>query len=156
MACFPELPAKLHLRGYLLGQPSSPAAYRTPCEQWYHLGKHGAVVHALAYSLSTGWMGENHFANIPVAVYGVNLLLAAIAFYILQKTIMKQVPEQSRLVIALKKQEVKGVVSVVLYLISIVSALFYPVVSAIVIIFTAILWLIPDKRIEAALKDAHK
>ncbi len=116
---------------------------------------------ALLFMLSlipftTGWMGENHFANIPVAIYSLNLLLAAIAFYILQRCIMAQVSDHSKLVVALKKQETKGIVSVVMYIIAVAGGVYYPLVSAIVIIFTAILWLIPDKRIEAALKEEHR
>lgn len=101
---------------------------------------------------TTGWMGENHFANTPVAIYSLNLLLAAVAFYFLQKTIMAQVPDQSKLVVALKKQELKGFVSVVLYVIAVVGGMYYPLISGVAIVFTAILWLIPDKRIEAALE----
>lgn len=104
---------------------------------------------------TTGWMGENHFANIPVAVYAFNLLLCAIAFYILQKVIMTQVTNHTSLVEALKKQETKGMISLVLYIVSVVSGLFYPVISAILIGITAILWLIPDRNIEAALKEVH-
>lgn len=104
---------------------------------------------------TTGWMGENHFANIPVAVYAFNLLLCAIAYYFLQKTIMRQVPANTRLVVALKKQEMKGFVSLAFYIVSIVSALFYPIVSALFIGITAVIWLIPDMNIEAALKEEH-
>jgi uncharacterized membrane protein len=104
---------------------------------------------------TTGWMGENHFANIPVAIYALNLLLCAIAFYFLQKTIMAQVPNDSSLVIALKKQEVKGFISVFFYIGAIIGALYYPLISGILIGFTAILWLIPDRNIEAALREEH-
>ncbi|WP_276134340.1 TMEM175 family protein [Polluticoccus soli] len=102
---------------------------------------------------TTGWMGENHFANTTIAVYSFNLLLAAIAFYILQKTIMAQVSNHSKLVVALKKQEAKGFVSVVLYIIAVVGGLYYPFISGVAIGITTILWLIPDKRIEAALSE---
>lgn len=102
---------------------------------------------------TTGWMGENHFASIPVAVYSFNLLLCAVTFYILQKTIMAQVSEQTRLVQALKKQEAKGILSLVLYILAVVSGLFYPFVSGMLITFTAIIWLIPDRRIESALRE---
>lgn len=104
---------------------------------------------------TTGWMGENHFANIPVAVYSFNLILCAITFYFLQKTIIAQVPNDTRLVAALKKQEAKGFVSLGFYIISIISALYYPLISAILISFTAILWVIPDRNIERALRDEH-
>lgn len=102
---------------------------------------------------TTGWMGENHFANIPVAVYSFNLLLAAIAFYVLQKIIMAQVSNHTKLVVALKKQEAKGFASVVLYIIAVVGGVYYPLISGVAIGITTILWLIPDKRIEAALSE---
>lgn len=104
---------------------------------------------------TTGWMGENHFARVPVAVYSFNLLLCGCAYYILQKIIMAQVNDDSRLVAALKKQETKGMLSLALYIAAIVSSMFYPAVSAVLIGLTAILWLIPDRNIEVALKDEH-
>lgn len=104
---------------------------------------------------TTGWMGENHFAKFPVALYAFNLLLCAVTFSILQKAIMAQVANHTGLVIALRKQEMKGMVSLAFYIVSLISAFFYPVISAVFIVITAILWLIPDKRIEKALKEEH-
>jgi uncharacterized membrane protein len=104
---------------------------------------------------TTGWMGENHFANIPVAIYSFNLLLCAFAFYFLQRTIIAQVPKNTKLVLALQKQEVKGFVSVGFYIIAVIGALYYPLISAAAIGITAVLWLIPDRNIEAALKEEH-
>src|SRR5205085_715313 len=60
---------------------------------------------------TTGWMGENHFGKMPVAVYGVNLLLCGIGFFILQKTIMAHYTHSTTLTEALKKQEKKGILS---------------------------------------------
>ncbi len=105
---------------------------------------------------STGWMGENHFDKLPVAVYAINLLLCAIAFYFLQNAIMSHYTHSSQLIEALKKQEKKGLVSVALYITSVVFAFFYPLVSALCIVITAILWIIPDKNIEEALKEEEK
>jgi uncharacterized membrane protein len=102
---------------------------------------------------TTAWMGENHFSNIPVATYAVNLLFCAIAFYILQKTIMAHYTQSSKLIEALKKQEIKGIISLLMYITSIPCALYYPAISALLIIATAIMWIIPDKRIENALKE---
>ncbi len=102
---------------------------------------------------STGWMGENHFSKLPVALYGVNLLGCAISYTILQKTIMSHYTHSTALIEALKKQEKKGLVSLVLYILSIVFAFFYPMISAILIFAVAVMWVIPDKNIEKALKE---
>lgn len=102
---------------------------------------------------TTGWMGENHFGNIPVSVYGMNLLLCAIAFYFLQLSIMKHYSHTNILIDALKKQERKGIISLLLYVVSIVCAFWFPIISAGIFIGTAIWWVIPDKNIERALKE---
>jgi uncharacterized membrane protein len=100
---------------------------------------------------STGWMGENHFDELPVAVYGVNMLLCAIAYYILQQVIMSGTTYSSRLVVALNKQKKKGYISLVIYTISIPCAFFYPLLSTLLFVSIAILWIVPDKHIEQAL-----
>lgn len=102
---------------------------------------------------STAWMGENHFHKIPVALYAVNLLLCAIAFYILQKTIMSHYTKTSKLIEALKKQEKKGIISLLIYIISIPCAFLYPLISALLFVIVSIMWIIPDKNIEQALKE---
>jgi len=102
---------------------------------------------------STGWMGENHFDKIPVAIYAINLSLCAIAFYILQKVIIYHYTHSSKLIEALKKQDKKGMISLLIYLISIPVAFFYPVISASFFVLIAIMWIIPDKAIEQALKE---
>ena len=102
---------------------------------------------------TTGWMGANHFQELPVAVYGVNLLFCAIAYYILQKTIMAHHTFPENLAEAMKKQEKKGIVSLILYIAVIPSAFISPLVSEIIIVTVAIMWVIPDKNIERALKD---
>ena len=102
---------------------------------------------------TTGWMGENHFASIPVCAYAVNLLLCAMSFYFLQVSIVAQYKEETALSKALQKQMIKGYVSLATYLISIVCALFSPTISYILIIGTAVLWVVPDKNIERALKE---
>ena len=102
---------------------------------------------------TTGWMGENHFDELPVALYAVNLLLCAIAYYILQKTIMKHHPLSEKLTEAMKKQEKKGMLSLFLYIVSIVSAFINPAISEIIFAIVAIMWVIPDRNIERALRD---
>ncbi|HTF02550.1 MAG TPA: TMEM175 family protein [Bacteroidia bacterium] len=105
---------------------------------------------------STGWMGENHFDNVPVAIYGVSLLLCAVSYYFLQMCIMKHYTHTTKLIIALQKQRKKGIVSLVGYIVSISCAFFLPIVSACVIVGIAIWWVIPDKNIEEALKDQRQ
>jgi uncharacterized membrane protein len=102
---------------------------------------------------TTGWMGENHFDELPVAIYAVNLLLCGIAYYILQKTIMAHHTFTEKLAEAMKKQEKKGMASLVLYIISVVSAFYNPLISEIIFAVVAIMWVIPDRNIEKALKD---
>ena len=102
---------------------------------------------------STGWMGENHFDKLPVAVYAVNLLLCAIAYSILQIAIMSAHSHSSKLIEALKKQEKKGFFSLAIYIISIPCAFFYPIVSALLFVFVSVIWIIPDPNIEHALKE---
>ncbi len=102
---------------------------------------------------STGWMGENHFAQLPVAFYSINLLFCAVAYYILQKAIMSDYKHSSKLIEALKKQEKKGIISLFIYLASIPCAFFFPFISALLIVAVSILWVIPDKNIEEALRE---
>jgi uncharacterized membrane protein len=101
---------------------------------------------------STGWMGENHFAGLPVAAYAVNLLLCAIAYYILGKVIMLHYTQTTRLTEALQKQEKKGIISLVIYLISILCAIYYPLISYLLFVLVAVIWVIPDKNIEEAVR----
>jgi len=102
---------------------------------------------------TTGWMGENHFQELPVAVYGINLLLCAIAYYTLQKTIMAHHTFPEKLAAAMKKQEKKGMASLLLYIVSVVAAFVNPLISEVLFAVVAIMWIIPDKNIERALRE---
>lgn len=102
---------------------------------------------------TTGWMGENHFDKLPVAVYGVNLLLSGVTFYILQQVIKYSNPQNSKLESAFKKLQIKGIISLVIYSISIPFAFYKPLISACLFVVISIMWVIPDKNIEKALKD---
>lgn len=99
----------------------------------------------------TGWMGENHFAALPTALYGVVMLMAAIAYYILQKTIMASQGESSVLKQALGT-DIKGKVSPVLYLLAIGGACIKPWIADVLYALVALMWLVPDKRIEHVLR----
>jgi uncharacterized membrane protein len=101
---------------------------------------------------ATGWMGENNFAPLPVVLYGLVLLLAAIAYFILTRVLIACHDANSVLVIALKR-DFKGKISLVLYaiaiLLSFVNAWFTCAIYALV----ALMWLIPDRRIESLIKS---
>ncbi|MBE9140190.1 DUF1211 domain-containing protein [Nodosilinea sp. LEGE 07088] len=98
----------------------------------------------------TGWLGENPFAVLPVVFYGVVLLCAAIAYFILTQALISCEGRDSALAIALGR-DWKGKVSVVIYAIAIPLAFFIPWLACLLYILVAILWLIPDRRIEKAL-----
>jgi uncharacterized membrane protein len=98
----------------------------------------------------TGWMGENHFGNLPTAVYGIVLLMSAIAFWILQSTIIKSHGQDSILKKAVGK-DLKGNISRVIYLIAILLSHTVQWLSLSLYVAVAIMWLIPDRRIEGAL-----
>ena len=98
----------------------------------------------------TGWVGENHFAVIPTALYGVVLLMAAVAYWILQQTIIARHGRESLLAQAVGS-DVKGKISPVIYVIAIIVAFFMPWVAGALYVLVAALWLVPDRRIERAL-----
>jgi uncharacterized membrane protein len=100
----------------------------------------------------TGWMGENHFATLPTAVYGGVLLAAAIAYYILQKLIIAQQGANSKLKAAIGK-DIKGKLSPLIYLVAIALAFINQWVSDGLYVLVALMWLIPDRRIESQMKE---
>jgi uncharacterized membrane protein len=101
---------------------------------------------------TTGWMGENHFATWPAAAYGVVLLMAAIAYWILQQRIVASQGKESVLRRAIRK-DWKGKLSPVLYLIAIILAFVSPWVSVAIYVFAALIWVVPDRRIERVLTE---
>jgi uncharacterized membrane protein len=102
---------------------------------------------------ATGWMGENHFAAAPSALYGVVLLMAGIAYLILQQLIIASQGPDSILKKAVRG-DWKGKVSPVLYAAAILSAFWWKWISLGLYVFVALLWLIPDRRIEHVLRSA--
>ncbi|MBK7979329.1 MAG: DUF1211 domain-containing protein [Ignavibacteriae bacterium] len=101
---------------------------------------------------ATAWMGENHFETIPSITYGVILFFSAIAYYILQIQIIKTHGENSDLK-AVIGNDFKGKVSVVLYLTAILAGFIFKWISFGIYILVALIWLIPDKRIEKKFSD---
>jgi len=103
---------------------------------------------------TTGWMGENHLASIPTAVYGSVLLLSGLAYLILQRAIIKLQGKESRLKAAVGN-DAKGKTSAMLYLIAVALSFVDSRVSIAIYILVALIWLVPDKRIESRLNAHH-
>ena len=98
----------------------------------------------------TAWMGENHAAPLPTALYGVVMVLAAASYTILQTTIIRRQGPHSRLREAVQR-DVKGKLSMVAYLASIPLAFVEPWISIAIFVIVALMWLVPDRRIESRL-----
>ena len=95
----------------------------------------------------TGWMGENHFAALPSALYGVVLLMSGLAYWILSKAIIASEGPDSLLAKAVGKDR-KGMMSIVLYAIAIPLAFVNAWIPQLFYVGVALMWLIPDRRIE--------
>ena len=103
----------------------------------------------------TGWMGENHFAPLPTALYGLVLFLAGIAYYILEQTIIRSQGPASRLEAAVGTDR-KGIASVVLYAAAIPLAFVNQLISDAIYVLVVFLWLIPDRRIESLFDELER
>jgi uncharacterized membrane protein len=101
----------------------------------------------------TAWMGEHPFVSTPAALYGVVLLMAAIAYWILQRQILRSEGPESILALALGR-DLKGKLSPLLYAMAIGSAFVHPGIAYCLYLLVALMWLIPDRRIERALSQA--
>jgi uncharacterized membrane protein len=102
------------------------------------------------FPFATGWMGENHFTAVPTALYGVVLLMAAIAYYVLQQAIIRAQGTDSILKKAVGR-DWKGRLSPALYVIAIVATVWSPWIAEGIFVAVALMWLIPDRRIEKVL-----
>jgi uncharacterized membrane protein len=100
--------------------------------------------------ITTGWMGENHFGAAPTALYGVVLFMAANAYFILQQLIISSQGPHSLLKRAIGR-DWKGKLSSVMYALAIPAAFWHQQVSQGIYVLVALIWLIPDRRIERAL-----
>jgi len=99
---------------------------------------------------TTHWMGENHFAAWPVALYGVVLLMAGMAYYILTRALIRHHGKASTIAAALGT-DFKGKISLVIYLLAIALAFENARISCALYVLVAVIWLIPDRRIEKTL-----
>jgi uncharacterized membrane protein len=102
------------------------------------------------FPFTTGWMGENHFTTIPTALYGAVLLMAACAYYLLQQVIIRAQGRDSILKQAIGR-DWKGKLSPVLYVVAIVASLRSWWIAQAIFVIAALIWLIPDQRIEKRL-----
>ena len=95
----------------------------------------------------TAWMGENHFAPVPMAAYGVVLFLAGVAYLVLQRAIIRSQGPESVLAAAVGR-DMKGKVSALAYALAIPAAFIRPWIAGMLFVGVAMMWLIPDRRIE--------
>ena len=98
----------------------------------------------------TAWMGQ-HFAPVPTAIYGVVMLMAAIAYFVLQRAILVQEGPSSVLAKAVG-QDAKGKISPLLYALAIAAAFVTPVIAGAIYVGVALIWLVPDRRIVRAIE----
>ena len=107
------------------------------------------------FPFATGWMGENHFSRLPTALYGLVLLMAAIAYYVLQQAIIRSQGAGSILKKAIGR-DWKGKLSPVLYITAILATLLSPWIAEVIFVAAALIWLIPDRRIENTLTQKER
>lgn len=101
---------------------------------------------------TTAWMGENSFTTAPTTLYGVVLLMAAIAYFILQQVIIVSQGKNSMLKMAIGN-DLKGKISPVLYIVAILFSFWFEWISIGLYVLVAIIWLVPDKRIERVMQS---
>jgi TMEM175 potassium channel family protein len=101
----------------------------------------------------TAWMGQNHLAPVPVAAYGGVLLCAAVAYFVLTRVLLSAHGKDSKLAKALGN-DFKGKVSMFIYAAVIPLAFVHPLLSCLLYVLVAIMWLVPDRRIEKVLTEA--
>ena len=103
----------------------------------------------------TAWMGENHFESTPVALYGVVLFMAACAYFILARALARHHGPDSRISKAIGT-DVKGRISVAIYAVAILLASWSPAFAGILYLGAALMWLVPDRRMESVLVESGR
>jgi uncharacterized membrane protein len=102
---------------------------------------------------ATSWAEVNHFNTISIAIYAGLQAICGIAYYILLRAIAGSQSQQSAMQESLEKQSKKGVTSLLIYILAIPAAFIHPGISAVMFFLVAVIWLIPDRNIEKALKE---
>ena len=102
---------------------------------------------------ATGWMGENHFASLPTAIYGFFLLMAAVSYAILQSAIVRHHKGENELLARAVGKDLKGKISLVFYVVAIGMAFVQENISHILYVVVALMWIVPDRRIEKTIAD---
>lgn len=110
----------------------------------------GLLFCATLIPFGTAWMGEHHQAAAPTALYGIILMINAVAYFILQSRITATMSKQSAFVRALGS-DFKGRLSPIFYLLGVILAFFSPLLAQIILVGVAIMWIVPDRRVEKAL-----
>jgi uncharacterized membrane protein len=100
----------------------------------------------------TGWMGENHFSALPVALYGALLFMAGVAYFILARALAAHHGKDSKLALAIGK-DTKGFVSVVIYAVAILLSFLSTWIALGLYVLVALIWLVPDRRFERVLAE---
>jgi uncharacterized membrane protein len=141
------------------------AIYWNNHHHFFHLVRHvdGAILWANMHLLfwlslipfATGWMGENEFASVPTAVYGVSLLMPALAWQGMQWALVRADGRESALAHAIGR-DIKGKLSPVLYLVGITAAFSDTRIARSMYLLVMLMWLIPDRRIERALGQRRR
>ncbi|MEY4483578.1 MAG: hypothetical protein RL693_1030 [Verrucomicrobiota bacterium] len=104
------------------------------------------------FPFATGWMGENHLDPLPTALYGGVLLMAALAYYILQNLIIAAHGRDSKLAASMGR-DMKGKLSPVGYAVAIGVSFYQPWIAAVIYVSVALMWLIPDRRLERVVEE---
>ena len=107
------------------------------------------------FPFMTGWAGENHFQTGPTAIYGLVLLMAGVAYFILQNIIISDHGRDSKIARAIG-DDLKGKLSMALYSAGVALAFWEPWISACIYTFVALMWLIPDKRLEQIINELRE
>ena len=140
----------------MASSPSSSRSWCSSCARRTTRRVLWANLHLLfwlsLFPFGTAWMGQHDFAPVPVAAYGLLMLLAALAYYALARALIA-VPGQPRTLADAIGRDVKGKISPVLFALAIPIALVAPAISMAIYIGVVVMWLLPDRRIERAIND---
>jgi len=110
----------------------------------------GLLFCATLIPFGTAWVGENYHASAPTALYGIILMINAVAYYVLQSRIVATMDKKSPFVKALGT-DFKGRTSPILYLAGVILAFISPAIAQLILVGVAIMWIVPDRRVERAL-----